>query len=436
MISYLRAARIAIASVATFTTLSVISIAAEPEKLDRIVAVVGDQIILHSELMGQLRMITLQSGQRPRNDAELQKMQNDILEQMVAEQLFLAEAKKDTTISIRAEEVDQALEDQVARIASRFGTNEQFLQALAQEGLTLRDLKKKNRSEIEKQLRKQRLLQKKLADVPISRHEVEEFYRNFRDSIPNQPEGVKLAHILLAVKPSAQVEDSVKGLATELRKKIVDGADFETIASTYSTVAAQANGGDLGYVSSDDVVPEFARPAFALSVGEISGVVRTPFGYHIIKCEGKRDERLKLRHILLSVVPSAQDSTTTMNLADSLLTAARAGGDFAEMAKVFSEDSDTRAQGGELGWFAIAQLPPEFVTAVTGWKTIGEYKGPIGSQYGLHLLKLLEYEPEKKFTVESDFDRVKEMARQEKVSRLEQKWLAQIKAASYIDYRL
>jgi peptidyl-prolyl cis-trans isomerase SurA len=406
------------------------------EKIDRIVAVVGDEPILASEVAQALQLAALQSGKHPTSEKELEKMQKDVVDQMISEQLFLIEANKDTTIVVRPEEVDQALDEQVARIAARYGSNEAFMQALAAEGLTLRELKKKYRTDIENQLKKQRLIQSKLADVSVSRHEVEEFYNKYKDSIPDQPEAVKLAHILITFKASQQVEDSVKELATQLRQRILDGADFAAISAQYSGMGAGVNGGDLGYVSKEDVVPEFARAAFALSPGEISGVVRTQFGYHIIKCEGKRDDKLHLRHVLLPVVPSAADSARTYQLADSLLAAAKAGADFAEMAKTFSEDNNTRAQGGELGWFALADLPPEFSSAVTGWKTPGEYKGPVKSQYGLHILKLLDYQPAKKYTLDGDYDKIKELARQDKTARLVDKWLAQIRAKTYIEYRL
>ncbi len=409
---------------------------AEREKVDRIAAVVGKEIILASEIAQQLQMNALQTGKRPKNDSELVKMQKDVLEQMISEQLFLAEANKDTTIKVRPEEVDQAVDEQIAKVAARYGTNDRFTDALAAEGLTLRDLKKRYRADIENQMKKQRLIQNKLSDVSVSKHEVEEFYQKFKDSIPNQPEGVKLAHILITIKASSAVEDSVKALATSLRQRIIEGADFGSISAQYSSMGAGANGGDLGFVSREDVVPEFARAAFALSPGEISGVVRTQFGYHIIKCEGSQDNRLRLRHVLLAVVPSAQDTARAMQLADSLLQAARGGADFKDMAKTFSDDNNTRAQGGELGWFALGELPAEFDTAVTGWKNPGEFKGPIKSQYGLHILKLLEYQPPKQYTLDGDYDKIKEMARQDKTGRLVDKWLAEIRARTFVEYRL
>ncbi|HWR84018.1 MAG TPA: peptidylprolyl isomerase, partial [Candidatus Deferrimicrobium sp.] len=334
------------------------------------------------------------------------------------------------------EEIDQALDEHVARISENFPSQDEFLQALAAEGLTLRELKKRYRPEVENQLLKQRFIQKKLADVAVSRHEVEEFFAKYTDSLPGQPEAVKLAHILLPIAPSAKEEDSVEALAGQLRQQVLDGADFASISLNYSSLGAGAEGGDLGFVSRDDVVPEFARAAFNLSVGEISGVVRTQFGFHVIKCEDQQGDRLKLRHILLAIQPSVEDSQKVLHLADSLLHDAQSGGDFPQMAKTWSDDAQSRPQGGELGWFATSQLPEAFATAVQGWTTPGEYRGPVRSQFGIHILELLDYRPARQYTLAEDFDEIKEMARQEKTSRFVEKWIAEIKEKTYIDYRL
>lgn len=411
-------------------------VSAQRETVDKIVAVVGNEVILASELAGQVQMYVFQSGKQPKNEHELKKLQDEILEQMIFDKLFLFEARRDTTINVRPEEIEIALDEHIAGVAKNFGSDQEFMDALANEGLTLRTLRKQYRGEIENQLLKNRLIQSKLYTVSVSKHEVKEFYDQFRDSIPNQPEAVKLAHILLTFSASKEIDDSIRTLAAELRQMVLDGADFAAISSQYSSMGAGANGGDLGYIRREDVVPEFARAAFNLNVGDISGVIRTQFGYHVIKCEGKQDERLKLRHILLMAQPSPEDSAMTYRLADSLLGEVRKNDNFAELAKTFSGDDDTRAAGGELGWFATANLPPDFADAVKGWKTPGEYREPVKTQFGLYLLKLIDYRPEKQYSLDEDFDEIKQLARQEKTGRMVDKWIEQIKEKTYIDYRL
>jgi peptidyl-prolyl cis-trans isomerase SurA len=408
----------------------------EPETLDRIIAIVGNEVILASELSAQMQMISLQTGRKPTSEAEVIQLRDRLLEEMVSDQLFLQEARKDTSIHVRAEEIDQALNDHMQRVITRMGSPEKFAEALASEGMTQRELEKRYRPDIENQLLKQRLIQKRLYTVSVSKHEVEEFYHKFKDSLPTQPEAVRLAHILLRIVPSQRVDDSVKALATKLRQRILNGADFATISSQYSSMGAGVNGGDIGYVAREDVGPEFGRAAFSLGSNEISGVIRTEYGYQIVRNEGKRENRLKLRHILLAVEPSAGDTTAIFRVADSLIKEARNGGNFEELAKSFSDDNNTRASGGEMGWFAVNEMPASFAEAVAGWSEVGSYKGPVMSQDGIHILKLLEYNPPKTYTLENDFDQVKELARQDKTGKLVDKWLADIKKKSFIVYQV
>jgi len=412
------------------------SVEAKREVVDRIVAVVGDKVILASELANQIQMQVLQSGRQPKTQSEIDSLKQDVLEQMISDQLFLVAAEADTSINVTDADVDRALDNHVARLANNFETQSEFENALAAEGLTIRELRKEYRDDVRGQLLKQRLIGRRLQSVSVSRKEVEDFYNRFSDSIPSQPEAVKLAHILLAIEPFQKVEDSVKASAAELRQRVLDGADFATISSRYSSAGAGANGGDLGWVSRDDVVPEFARAAFSLAPGDISGVIRTQFGYHVIKAEGKRENKARLRHILLTVPPTREDTVRTAELADSLLAEASSGGDFAQMAKIFSSDNSTRATGGELGWFAIKELPEEFESEVKNWKTPGEVRGPVLTDFGIHLIKLLDYQSERKYTLEDDFDQLKELARQEKTAQLIDEWIEEIKQDTYIDLRL
>lgn len=411
-------------------------VAPERQTLDRIIAIVGKEAILASELAGQMQIYSLQTGRKPNSEQEVIALRDRLLDEMVTDLLFLQEARKDTSIKVRDEEIDQAVNEYIQRAIQRMGSEEKFNEALAAENLTIRGLEKRYRPDIEKQLLKQRLIQKRLMTISISKHEVEEFYAKFKDSLPTQPEAVRLAHILLRITPSQRVEDSVKALATKLRQRIIGGADFATISSQYSSMGAGVNGGDIGYVAREDVVPEFARAAFALGVNEISGVVRTEFGYHIIRNEGKQENRLRLRHVLLAVEPSAADTTAVYQLADSLLREARGGASFEELAKTFSDDNNTRATGGEIGWLAVNEMPAAFADAVAGWSEVGSYKGPVTSQDGIHIFKLLEHTPAKTYTIENDYDQIKELARQDKTGRSVDKWLADIKKKSFIVYQL
>ena len=191
-----------IISFIVIAVLALSSVNAQRDIIDRVVAVVGNEIILASELASQIQLAALRPGSQPKTSAEMEKLRDQALEGMISDRLFLIAAKDDSTISIRAADVERALDDQLARMQANFESQLEFELALDAEGLTIRELRKKFRSEVENQLLKQRFIQKQLYGVSVSRHEVEEFYKQFKDSIPIQPEGLKLAHILIPVQPS------------------------------------------------------------------------------------------------------------------------------------------------------------------------------------------------------------------------------------------
>jgi peptidyl-prolyl cis-trans isomerase SurA len=408
---------------------------AEQEPIESIVAIVGREPIMASELAAQIQMVAIQQGLRPETQEEIDRLKADILDQMISERLFLIQARKDTSIKVIPEEIEQAENEQIARIASQFDSEEAFLEQLSREGLTLRSFKKRLRPDIENQLLKQRLINQKLSRISISKQEVLEFYDKYKDSIPPQPEAVRLAHILITFQPSQTTEDSVRQAAEEIRQNAAAGADFATLAATYSEGPTALTGGDLGFISSDDVVPEFGRVAFNLSPGDISGPVRTQYGYHIIKCEEVQGRRARFRHILFEVNPTAQDSALSYLLVDSLTREIENGADFKELAKVYSADNDSRKQGGELGWFAIENLPPTFIEALDSMVNIDDIHSPVPSEFGLHILKKLDWQEGRVLTPETDFDKIRDMARQSKTGEFVDKWLKEIRENTYVEIR-
>ena len=295
--------RIILALSLVIVTFPAASLFAQPESIESIVAIVGREPIMASELAAQMQMVAIQQGLRPETQEEVDRLKEDILDQMISERLFLIEARKDTSIKVLPEEIEQAENDHIARISSQFESEEAFLAQLGREGMTLRSFKKRLRPDIENQLLKQRLISMKLAKISMSKQEVYDFYEKYRDSIPPQPEAVRLAHILITFQPSQATEDSVRNQAEAVRQNASAGVDFATLAATYSAGPTAMTGGDLGFISPDDVVPEFGRVAFNLSPGDISGPVRTQYGYHIIKCEEVSGRTARFRHILFEVNP-------------------------------------------------------------------------------------------------------------------------------------
>ncbi|NIM99968.1 MAG: hypothetical protein GTO24_18405, partial [candidate division Zixibacteria bacterium] len=356
--------------------------------LDRIVAVVGNQIILQSELDIQFDLYTDQMGITPRTDKERSELKKQLLERMINDRLLLIAAQQDTTIEVTAKEVDQAVDGQLAKVKSEF-SEEEFEAQLQAEGLTESELRKKYREQMKNQMMIDRLVSFRLSKVSVSTREVKDFYQTYKDSIPDQPEAVKLSHILLEITPSQSTLDSLKSRAGRILKQAKNGKDFAQLAASYSDDPTAKEGGNLGFFRHGDMIPRFEEVAFALEPGEISDIVETEFGYHIIKVEEKEGDQVRARHILFLVGPSRSDTMRVQEVADSLYRQLLEGAEFAQLTKEFSADEESKKMGGELGWYPVEQMTPEFKEGVSTLE-IGEISPPLESEFGVHILKVLD----------------------------------------------
>lgn len=405
------------------------------EVLDRIVAVVGNQIILESELKAQLALYATQFGVDLKDDQKRKELEKEILEQMINDNLLLIQAQKDTTIEVTSKEVETAVEEQMKKVKSQFSLEEAFQDQLKTERLTENELKKKYKEQIKKQMLIDKLTSKKLSQVSVSTKEVKDFYEAYKDSIPNQPESIKLSHILLEIKPSQSTMDSLKKKAEMVLDLVRKGEDFAKLAEEYSDDPSGKNGGDLGFFKKGDMIEKFEKVAFALNPGETSDLVETEFGYHIIKVEDKKDDLVHARHILILVRPSREDTIRVENLADTLHDRLLKGADFGELAKEYSVDEESRKMGGELGWYPVAQMTPEFKEGVKDLK-IGEISKPIKSQFGIHILKVSDRKEQRELTLEDDWDTIKDMARRKKTNQEVAKWVEKMRQETYVEIRL
>jgi peptidyl-prolyl cis-trans isomerase SurA len=411
-----------------------LSVSRAEQILDRIIAIVGDQIILQSELDFQQQVFLAQTGQKIEDPARLKQLKSQLLEQMINDRLIQAQAEKDSTLRVTPNEVETALEEHLQRIKSQFATEEEFLQKLAEENLTVRELKLKYREDVRGQILKEGLVNQRLAKVAVSAKEVKDFYNNYRDSLPSQPASVKLSHILLPMKPSQKTLDSLESFAESIRQKALAGEDFAVLAQTFSQDATARTGGDLGFFGKGELDSTFERVAFSLAPGEISGVVWTVYGYHLIKVEERKSDQVRARHILILTTPSAQDQNRAERLADSLYQLLRNGADFSSLAQEFSGDPTSQKLGGDLGWVAVEVLEPVFLKAISNLQP-GEISPPAKSEYGLHIFSLQDRQEKRGLTLDDDWDTVKALAKRHKTGEEIQKWVADLRIKIYVEIK-
>jgi peptidyl-prolyl cis-trans isomerase SurA len=404
------------------------------ERLDEIVAVVGDKPILASELEFQTQIFAVQSGVKAGDQEQMETLRRELLRQMINDRLILIKARQDTTIKVSDDELEASFEQRIEQLRSRFPTQEEFDRQLASEGLNFRELKARLREEVAEQIYKEKLINKLLSRVSVMRSEVSDFYETYRDSLPEHPRSVKLARLILDLAASDESLAALRAEAEALLVRIHDGESFEELAKQYSDDPSGEGGGDIGTFSKGDLVPEFEKAVLALKPGELSGVVQTQFGYHIIKLVDKTPKNFHAKHILLMERPEAADSSRVETLAANLLDSLAAGADWGELVKQYSSDETSRATEGEMGWFALADLPPNYREAAEQLDP-GQISKPLWLEGGLHILKQLDRREARPFSLDEDYDILKEYARRQKSEEVINQVVDEMKDKVYLELR-
>ncbi len=252
--------------------------------IDRIAAEVNGEIILYSEVRERLFQMTSASAKADPTD---KKAQSKALEDLIDEKLIIQRGKE-KEIEVTEREVDEMAE----RFRARVGASEkQFLELLAAEGLTMQRYKEM----LKDQLLSRKVISREVQGrVNLTEDDITEYYKENSDEFKTAPI-IKARHILLIVKEYASEarEKAVLDEIKRIRQEIIDGLDFAEAAMKYSEGPSGPNGGDLGEVVPGVMVKSFEKAAFALKAGEVSGPVRTRFGYHLIKVDSKKESKLR-----------------------------------------------------------------------------------------------------------------------------------------------
>ncbi|KPJ53650.1 hypothetical protein AMJ39_03865 [candidate division TA06 bacterium DG_24] len=406
------------------------------ETVDRIVAVVGDDVILESELTREVYLYYIQFGVEIEDEAQLEDLRSSVLERMIESRILLAEAKRDT-IEPSETEVEEALNQAIKEISGRFPSEEAFEEEVLQQGLTVDDLRARYREDIRERLLVDGLVERRLRPgVFVSSREVEEFYQSHIDSIPLVPAKVTLSHIMIAVVPGEEMEKAAKERAEAILALVKEGQDFAMLARRFSEDPGSApQGGDLGYFGRGEMVPEFETAAFDLQPGEVSGLVQTVFGYHILKCEEKEADRVRISHILVLLLPGPEDAARARVRADSVRTMALAEERFASLAGRYSDDAESRDRGGVLGEFVVDDLGQFLRDAIEGLGP-GEISDIVESDIGYHVVRVDAYEASRRPTYDEIKGSLKEFLFQTKLEEKSKGWIEELKEEIYVENRL
>ncbi len=404
------------------------------EVLDKVVAVVDNEIITESELDFQTNLLASRYGVSPDSPA----LRKQTLNSMIEEKLAYAQANLDS-IEVTDDEVDKRIDYQIQLFIQQYGSKERVEQVY---GMSIEKIKRELRDDVRKNLMVQKLREKNFGTVEATRRDVEEFFKTYKDSLGVIPEKVKIAHIFRSPKTSEESKEKSREFAQAILDSIKNGADFAEMAKKYSEDPGSAKeGGDLGFVKKGVFYPEFESAAYALQPGEISGVIESPVGFHIIQLIEKRGESIHTRHILIKIKADENADLKTIDF----LTAIRdsiVNGDstFAYYAKKYSDDEDTAPFGGELGTFYINQLDKSVLDVVSKLK-VGEISFPkryeySSGSYGYHIIYLEERTLQHAPDLDKDYTDIKKLADEYKKQKKYQEWIESLKGKIYYDIRL
>lgn len=407
-------------------------LAAPASASESIAAIVNKEVILESEVDEAMQQAMTQYRVDPGDSAGVAQLRKSVLQQLVDEQVILAEAAKQG-ITVTKAEVDQGVDQQMQQVKSRFPTQQDFEKALAQEKFTEASLRKKYEPDVRKQLIVMRLVGREVQNkTTVSDTEVRAFFQSHRDSLGRNPERLKLASILIAYEADSTQVKRARVRADSLRNVILKGKTFGEVAAAASDDPSGQRGGDLGTFERGMMVPEFEQVAFSLKPDELSAPFRTRFGWHIVqvlKHNAKTDstqESVHARHILIGLKPTAADEErarkTAVAVRDSLL----AGANFAAMAKRRSADTASRDSGGMIGEVPLPDLPPTFREPLTGLRD-GEISVPLKGDPGYYVFKVLGHVPESEYKFDEVKDRLKEVVLNQKLRESYQRWLDRIR---------
>ncbi len=395
--------------------------------LDEVVAVVGNQIILKSELDYQVQLAAYQNKLNP----DSPQLKHRILEAMIDDKLIYEQAKLDS-VTVTDEEVNRQLEQRIQNLIDQVGSKDKVEKLY---GMSISKIRNEFRDDMRKQLMIQKEKQDKFGDLKVSPLEVREFYNEYKDSLQEVPEEVTLSHIFIVPKPSEKAKKEAYAKAEALEDSLKHGANFAELAKKYSQDPGSApDGGDLGWASRGQFVPQFEHAVYALKPGEISGIVETQFGYHIIQLLQRRGDMVHARHILIKIPVLPADDDSVVAFLDTLRARAMHGASFAVLAREYSEDKNTQDLGGDLGTVSIDQLEPSFRKTVDSLK-VGQISMPVrvnvGNSYGYHIVYLRNRIPAHKISLNKDYARLEKMALTLKQNKAYEKWIAQLKKQVY-----
>jgi peptidyl-prolyl cis-trans isomerase SurA len=404
---------------------------ATAHSLDRIVAVVNDDIITERQIINETKKLRIQLRQQRASIPSENKLHEQALDQLIDKTLQLQLAKS-AGLEVKDVFLDQAIND----IAKRNQITVAALkQKLAAEGIDFSDY----RQDLREQIMLSQIQQRELApNITVTNEEVKQISHKIKP-LATGATRYHVIDILIPIADKAAIEKAkiAQTKAQNLLAKLEKGADFCHLAMVEAERSHLPNGGDFGWQGLNQLPELFAQKVQQMTKGQIAGPIRAGNGLHIIKLQDIREagalphyaKQTHIRHILIKTDKLTNDEIAKMRLLQ-LKEKLMRGANFAEIAKANSQDNLTHIKGGELGWISEGMLDPNFEQLMNHLK-VGEIGGPVKSHFGWHLLQVLgrrQIEDSKALLS----NQVRSLAYQQKMQQSLPAWLQQLRNSAYV----
>ncbi len=411
---------------------------AQKNVVDKIVAIVGEEIILKSDIENAYLQ---EQGQGLVSSSSDYK--TELLEKQLIQKLLLAQAQIDS-ISVTEEQVENAVANRIEYFISNIGSQERLE---AYFGKSLEEIKDDMRGPLRELLITEQMQQKIVEKIRITPSEVRSYFKRLpKDSLPEMPDRYELQQIVLRPRISDAEKERIRERLREYREQILKGEKtFNTLAVLYSEDPGSATrGGELGYIPRNQLDPAFAEAAFNLKPGKISKIVESEFGFHIIQLIDRQGEKINVRHILLQPKIAEEEKEEALHRLDTIRQYINEDKmTFEEAAMYFSSDKQTRNNGGLVAdpqtgesRIARANIPGEMAKEINNLK-VGEVSMPFvtHSERGLEeykIVKVKEFYPRHRANLEDDWQNFELMLTNEKQMDKLEKWVKEKQANTYI----
>ncbi|MBQ5948522.1 peptidylprolyl isomerase [Massilia sp. ST3] len=404
--------------------------------IDSIHVVVNDEVITKNEVAGRVAQVAQNLKARNAQLPDQATLERQVVESMIVERAQVQLAKE---MGVRVD--DRTLDATIGRIAEGQQMSvQQMRNQMEKEGMTFAQFREDVRNEIMLQRLREHEVDSK---IQISEAEIDTYLAAAKTAAADKVE-MEIAQILVRVPENASPEQIAarRARAEEVARQLRTGADFAKAAATYSDAPDALKGGEIGWRDPDRLPPLFANELRKLQPGQITPIIKTNVGFHILKMGNKRSlaestdkavvQQTRARHILIKPTPTMTEGEVKRKLLELKEKMANNAATFEELARLHSQDGSA-SKGGELGWLEPGDTVPEFENAMNALKP-GEVSDVVQSQFGFHLIQVAERKSQD-VTQQKERAQARNVIRERKMQEAMEDWLRQIRDRAYVEFR-